>query len=150
MAHYVVGGRTAATAATARVVAAAIWNPSSSKRLHVWAVGVASTTAGVSNLGLARTTARGTASTTVTPDIDNEVERVAAPPSGFLLDLAFSGQPTVDASDLHRWNLPAAVGAGVILPFRKPIEVAAGAGLALITPTAVVLPVSDVFFDVED
>jgi hypothetical protein len=147
----VVGGRTAATAATLRHVAAALWNPSASKRVRVWGVWVCITTAGVANLAIARTTTRGTPGSTVTPDIDNEVERAAASPAGVLLDLAaFTVQPTVDASDLHRWNLPAAIGAGVMLPFRRPIEVPAGGGLALITPTAVIFPASDVTFDVED
>lgn len=147
----VVGGRSAATAATLRHVAAAIWNPSTSKRIRIHGVYICITTAGVANIAIARTTTRGTPGSTVTPDIDNEVERAAAPPSGYLLDLAaFTVQPTVDASDLHRWNLPAAVGAGVILPFRKPLEIAAGAGLAVITPTAVVFPAADFTFDVED
>lgn len=148
---FVVGGRSAATAATIRHAAAQLWNPSTSKRVRVWGVTIALTTAGLANIGIARSTARGTPGSTVTPDIDNEAERAAAPPSGMLLDLAaFTVQPTVDASDLERFNLPAAIGAAVFLPFRKPKEVPAGGGLVVITPVAVIFPASDVFFDVED
>lgn len=148
---FVVGGRSAATAATLRHVAAALWNPSAAKRIRVHGVYVAITVATASNLAIARTTTRGTPGSTVTPDIDNEGERAAAPPSGFLLDLAaFTVQPTVDASDMERWPLAAAIGSGVMIPFRKPKEIPAGGGLALITPVAVIFQPADITFDVED
>jgi hypothetical protein len=152
MAEYIVGGRSAATAATARHVAANVWNPHASDRIRIKEIWVCITTAGVANIGVARTTTRGTPGSTVTPDIDNDTVRGAAPNSGFLLDLAaFTAQPTVDGSDLLRWNLPAAIGAAVIFSFReKPTEVPAGTGLAVITATAVVFPASDFTFVVED
>lgn len=151
MPDYLIGGRTAATAATARHVAACLWNPSAAKRVRLHALWVAVTSAGVANIAVARTTTRGTPGSTVTPDIDNDTERGLAPPSGFVLDLAaYTVQPTVDASDPIRWNLPAVVGAGVILPFRVPIEIPGGTGLAILTPTAVVFPASDITFDVDD
>lgn len=110
------------------------------------------TAATVCNLALARSTARGaTPGATVTPDLDNSQNRGKAPNSAFVLELAaFGTQPTVDGSDLVRWNLPAAIGAGVILPLRRPVEVPAGTGLVLITPVAVLFPISDVTFVVED
>lgn len=148
-----VSGRTVATAATANHVAAQIWNPHATLRITVTEMHCAITTAGLANLGLARSTARGTAGSTITPAIQNEAGREVAPPSGLLLDLAaFTVQPTLDSSTLYldRWNLPAAIGAGVILPFVPGLVIPPGAGLCLLTPPAVIFPASDVTFVVDD
>lgn len=153
MADYFVGGRmNAATAATLRHAAAQIWNPSTVRTIMLHEIWVVITTAGVANLALARSTARGaTPGATVTPDIDNEISRAVAPASAFVLELAaFGTQPTVDASDLARWNLPAAIGAGVILPLRRPINIPPASGLCLITPTAVIFPIADITVAIED
>lgn len=153
MSVYRIGGRSAATLGTANHAAAQIWNPHVSVRLKVTEMHVAITTAGVANLGLLRTTVRGTPGSTVTPAIQSASDRELAPPSGFLLDLAlFAVQPTLDSPTayLERWNLPAAVGAGLILPFPEGIVIPPGAGLAVVTPTAVVFPASDFSFAVED
>lgn len=149
--RHFIGGRSAATAATIRHAAATIWNPHASARIWMAQFAVCITTAGVANIALARTTTRGTAGSTVTPDLDNSIERDTAAPSGFLLDLAaYTVQPTVDGSDLVRWNLPAAIGAGVIFPFQEPIVIPPSTGLAVITPTGVIFPASDFTFEIID
>lgn len=148
---YRVGGRTVATAATISTVAAQLWNPSSTVPLWVREVHIASTTAGVSNIAMQRSTARGTAGSTVTPDIDNDVEKALAAPSVAVLELAtFSAQPTLAAPDMERWNLPAVVGAGAMFVFgarsQGAPKVPPGNGFCIYTPVAVALPASDVTF----
>lgn len=146
-----IGGRPAAgTAATARVAAANLWNPAAAARIFVYEVWICNQGGTVANISIARTTARGTASTTVTPTADNAIERDVAPPSGFVLDLAWSVAPTIAAGDLVRWNLAAAAGNGVVLVFPDPISLPPGTGLAVITPTAVIFPVSDFTYAVGD
>ena len=123
--RYGVGGRTTATAATADNVAAALWNASGSKSIEVVEVHCVKTTATVDNHSLIRTSTRGTASTTVTPDADNDYTREVTPtPCGPTWRL--SAQPTVQGPALARTNLPAAVGAGFIWVFDRPIKVPAG------------------------
>lgn len=148
MSDYIVGGRTAATAATANHVGASLWNPHASIPMRITEIAWAKTVATADNLAIMRITARGTAGSTVTPTIVNDVFRGVAPPSGALLDLAaFTGQPTLDgAVYMHRWNLPAAVGAGIFWALRTPIRVPAGTGLALVTPVATILQPADVTF----
>lgn len=147
MARYAVGGRSAATAATADTVAASLWNPHASVRLRVFEIWICKTVATIDNHGIRRTTTRGTAGSTVTPVIANNFQRSVAPVSGALLDLAlFSAQPTLDGVNIGRWNLPAAIGAGVIWTFPEPVEVGPGAGLAIVTPPAVILQPSDITY----
>jgi hypothetical protein len=147
MSRYRVGGRTVDTAATADNVGAALWNPSTSKGIYVEEVHWAKVGATVDNPGLVRISARGTATTTVTPDIDNDDANALAPVSGALLDVAYSAQPTITAPYMHRTNLAAAGGAGFIWTFRDPgIFIPAGEGLAIATPVAVILQDSDVTF----
>lgn len=147
------GGRSTATAATADLVAANLWNPSSAVPIWVREIHVASTTAGVSNLAINRSSARGTGpSSTVTPDIDNDVDKAIATPAGALLDLGTysTTAPTLDKPAMERWNLPAVIGAGAIFVFgergRGAIKVPPGAGLAVYTPVAVILPASDITY----
>jgi len=98
----------------------------------------------VTNPGLVRITTRGTATVTVTPDIDNHDERLLAPITGALLDTTYSAQPTIAGPYLHRLNLPAAIGAGFMWVFPSGIRVPAGTGLAIATPVAVILGAGDV------
>lgn len=151
--HSGIAGRTAATAATANHAAAGIWNPHATDRIKLVGVDVVVTTAGVANLGLLRATTRGTPGSTITPVIQSTLARDVAPPSGFLLDLAaYTVQPTLDSAVayLWRWNIPAAIGAGVIYRFPAPIEIPPGAGIVLVTPVAVIFPISDVTFWIDD
>lgn len=147
--HYL-GGRSTATAATARNVACAIWNPHSTSRIFLYEVWTFPTTAAATNLAIARITARGTATTSVTAAIDHAIERDTAAPSGFILDLAYSAQPTVSASNNAAGILPATIGNGVILGFSDPITIPPGTGVALITTQTAAYPASDVTFCVGD
>jgi hypothetical protein len=146
MDRFSVAGRSADTAATADHVAGALWNPSSNVPLfiaeaHIFLVG-----ATISNVGLIRTSTRGTPGSTVTPDLDNNYSRQAAPLSGALLDLAaYSAQPTVQGPYMKRGSMAAAQGAGFIWVFGKDgIKVPPGTGIALATPVAVILQDSDI------
>ncbi len=152
MAIYRIAVRTTATGAVANAAAAAVWNPSTTRTIRLREIWVASTTAGLSNLGLLRITARGTATALVAALQQADGREVAAP-SLFAIDTAASVQPTLDVATAYqwRWNLPASIGAGVIAVFSPSgILIPVGAGIALVTPPAVILPVSDVTFVVED
>ena len=144
--RYAVAGRTVATAATANHVAAQLWNPHGSKSIYVREIWVFSTTAGVSNIQIIRSSARGaTPTATATPDADNAFDRRAVPPSAAVLELAtFGTQPTLAGPQMGQVNLAAQIGAGIIIPFPQPIEVPFGTGLCVSTPVAVILPASDV------
>lgn len=149
MARIRVGGRNAATAATANHVAACLWNPHASIRLRVYEISWSKTVATADNMALVRTSTRGTPGSTVTPTIDNETDRAVAPPSGALLDLgAYTAQPTLlnSGTPLWRWNLPAAVGSGFMLSLPEELEIPPGGGLAIITPVATILQPADVSF----
>lgn len=145
---YRVGGVTAASAATAAHGVAVLWNPSSAVEMWLTELHLVNTTAASAQLRLARTTTRGTPGSTVTPDIDNEYARGAAPPSGGLLDLAtYSVQPTVDASVLDQWFTAATIGAGKVWSFgAKGILVPPAAGVGLVNQAAVATPALDVVF----
>lgn len=148
---YYAGVRPAAvTAATARAAASVCWNPHATSRIQAFEVWLANTSAVAFNLGLTRATARGTASTTSTPAAGNAIENDSAPPSGFVIDTAWSVAPTISAVDMIRWNVPAAAGNGVFLPFPDPIAISPVSGLALITPTALAFQVSDITWVIGD
>ena len=146
MQRYSVGGRTAATVATADNFGAALWNPSTSKVVYVVEVWWFKVTATADNIEISRITARGTATSTATPDIDNDWERLVAPPSGALLDVTYSAQPTLQTPPLMRTNLPAAIGAGFIYVFARPIKLVGSEGLGIATPVATALQAADVTF----
>lgn len=149
-AHYGVGGRSAATAATADHCAAVLWNPHATKPIYVTQVELFKTVATADHHQLIRTSTRGTTpGSTVTPDIDNHFDRTLAPTSGALLDLAaWSAQPTVQGPPIKRANLGAAVGAGFMWVFGgSGLIVPAGTGLAIGTPVATILQPSDVNFE---
>jgi hypothetical protein len=137
---YRVAGRSAATAATIDHVAAALWNPSTGKRIILLEIHLAKTVATVDNQGIQRITTRGTPGSTVTPDIDNDDNASLAPVSGALLDLAaYTVQPTLAGPNKQRWNLPAAIGAGVMWVFgTEGLTIPAGTGIAVVTPVAVI------------
>lgn len=135
--RYRVAGRTAATAATADNVGGALWNPHATKDITVYEVHWFKTVATTDHLALIRTTTRGTASATETPDIDNDDLNLLAPISGALLDRTYSAQPTVSGPAMQRINLPPAIGAGMIWVFEKGIRVPPGEGLACAVPTGI-------------
>lgn len=150
MSHgFVCGARTgAATAATAGLVVANIWNPHATVRPRLTEIHVCNQSgASVGNAVLRRTTARGTVpAATVTPDIDNNLDRTLPPPSGLVIDLGptFTTQPTVDASDLYRWTVTAAVGAGIVWTMPAGLVIPPGTGLAIVTSAAIAFPIADI------
>ena len=148
MPRYACGGRTAATAATQDNVGAALWNPSTTKAIYVRRVEWYKTVGTADLPSLVRTTTRGTASATVTPDADNDFGGTVVPVSGALRDITYSAQPTVASPYMIRNGLPATVGSGVVWDVDRDggIRVAPGTGLAVATPTATVLQPADVTF----
>lgn len=147
---YYAGVRTVATAATLRAPAVICWNPAAAARIECYEAWLATSVGTAFNLSLTRATARGTASTTSTPAAGNAIENDVAPPSGFLVDTAWSVAPTISAVDLIRWNIPATVGAGVILPFPDPIAIPGVSGLAFVAATATIFQPSDVTWVIGD
>jgi hypothetical protein len=155
-----ISGRTAATAATANHVLGALWNPSASVRMVVFEVAIcanAAPTAGTS-LYLVRSSARGTAGSSITSTIDNDNEKLLIPPSGAILDLAaYSVQPTLlpaagtNTAGMHfTWSFAAVVGSGVVYSIPRGIVVPAGNGLCIAQKTAVIFPISDIGFEWEE
>lgn len=142
---YRMAGRSAATGATANATVAGLWNPHATQRCRVAEVHIvaqsAAPTAG-NSLNIRRSTARGTVTSAVTPDIDNDIQRMSAPASGMTLDLTYSAQPTLDTSVLWQWNLAAVVGSGVILPLE--VSIPPGTGLCIAQIAATITPACDV------
>jgi hypothetical protein len=151
VASYLVNGKNVATAATIDHAICGIWNPSTTKRIKLLRLEIYKQAVGAADEPvLRRTTARGTAGSTVTPGSINEIEQIAAPPSGFLLDLAaYSVQPTLAAGGLYGLCLPAAIGAGVMWVWNE-IEIPAGAGIALTNGIALAFPAARINAFVED
>jgi hypothetical protein len=148
---YSAAGRTTATAATADNFGAALWNPDANRALYVKTVSWFKVTATADYAGLVRISARGTQSSTVTPDADNAYDRAAAPPSACVLDIAYSGQPTAATPYLVRMALPAAIGASWVWVFSgMGLRVPAGTGLGVATPVATILQAADVTFEWEE
>ena len=146
MNEYRVAGRTAASDATADHGVAVLWNASSARQIWIVEFAVFNTTAATAQLELVRISVRGTPGSTVTPDIDNDVEHSIAPVSGSVLDLSnYSVEPTVASPPLGRYFSAATIGAGKIWNFRaKPIAVRGGAGFGLVNADAVAVPAVDV------
>lgn len=138
---YSIRGRNAATAATADHAIWGFWNPHSTQRIKLVSFSMfaqsAAPAAGFS-CRLRRTTARGTAGSTVTPGISAHHSRGVAPPSGVLLDLAaYSVQPTLDTNDLGLgFTFAATQSSGITYPIPGGIELGPGAGIACIQVAA--------------
>ena len=148
MARYMVGGRGVVTSTTQYDPEAVLWNASTVKDLYLTEVGWSSSAATTANIALIRTTTRGTPGSTVTPDIDNDRDRLLAPASGALLDLgAFTGTlPTTAGPSMGLALLPNVAGSQFVAVFRPPIRIPAGTGLAMATSQAAALGAGDVFF----
>lgn len=150
--HYV-RGFTVATAATANHAIAQLWNPHATRRIRVVEIHIFKAGAGTANDScyLERTTARGTAGSTVTPDADNSSEGDSTSPAGMLLDLAaFSGQPTLASPGMVGWVSPAVAGAGITWSIPRGITILPGTGLAILQRAATIWPTSEVSFQAED
>lgn len=145
---YTCRGRSAATAATADHAIAQLWNPASTQRIKVIQFGVFKGGAGAANdaFRLRRSTARGTAGSTVTPNIEAHSERAVAPVSGALIDLAaFSVQPTLAAGELGPEFMAAAfAAAGTIYAIPGGIVIPPGTGLVIAQIAATAWPLSSI------
>jgi len=127
---YAVAGRGAATATSGDAIAQ-LWNPSGGEAISVWSY-TAYNVSGVNILGeLVRTTARGTAGSTTTPDLDNHFGQRATPSSAPVLDLSnFSTEPTAASPRLIRNNGNPAAGSPLGWDLPVPITVPPNSGLA--------------------
>lgn len=133
---YALGVQGTATTATLNVCCGALWNPHATKSITLVLLSL-SKIQGASNLYWCRTTTRGTPGSTVTPDIDNDLDRLLAPVSGVVFDTGHSVQPTRDASELWRnasSNNPGTTDEMWADGFRIP----AGTGLGYFTSTATI------------
>lgn len=148
MGRYSVSGRSVATSATANEPAAMLWNGSGAKDIRVREIQWTKVTGTLDRMQIARFSTRGTPGSTVTPDIDNDYDRLLGPPSGCTLDLGdFTGTAAVIQDPaLATINLPGVVATGFSLIFDPPIRVPAGTGLAVATPTAAAVVAGDVVF----
>ena len=145
MQRYSVSGRNAATGAVADEPGAVLWNPSSAKIIYCREISGFTSSAVAWALQLIRTSTRGTPGSTVTPDIDNDRDRLRAPESGALLDLALftSTAPVVEGPPLARTHLGAVIGSAFALNLNPPIAIPAGTGLAIANVPATAGPTVD-------
>src|SRR6266576_3693993 len=99
MLKYGVSSVTVATAATADLAIASLWNASTTRSIALKEVHVFKTTAGAADIAkIRRISARGTPGSTITPTIVNDYDRALAPASGALLDLnVYTVEPTKEA-----------------------------------------------------
>ncbi len=148
MRQYSLGARTVATVATANTAAAVLWNPGAAP-IFVNQLSWAKTVATADHLAVVRCTARGTATTTLAAGISSDYDNYEAPISTAVIDTAWSAQPTLQSTTLYlfRWNMPAAISSGFVLPFPDQLKVPAGGGLAIVTPVATILQPGDVTFN---
>jgi hypothetical protein len=141
---YRMAGRCAATTATTGNALFGLWNPHGTLRARTAEIGICcnGAPAAGASLFVSRVTARGTSTSTVTPDIDNDIQRTQTPTSGLLLDLTYSVQPTFDASALWQWTFAAVSASGIIVPLE--IAIPPGAGIAFRNVGAIIFPISDI------
>jgi hypothetical protein len=143
---------TAATAATADHVLAALFNPSGTKRINVVEITLFATAVATSGDGywIQRTSSRGTEGSTVTPDADNANDGVTSPSSGAILGLAaYSAQPTLRTPQMWGWSIPVIPAVGFIWQPRS-IVIPAGEGVAITQRVASAAPICEVTFVFED
>lgn len=126
MAKFTIGAATPAAAANA--AAANLWTPAA-RSARLVRLDFVITAATASTMTVVRTTARGTQTTTATPQAIDPL--TGASTSAF--DTAWSVQPTFAATAMMTFPLPATVGAGFTLVFddADPLVIAAAAGLAV-------------------
>jgi hypothetical protein len=148
---YIVRGRSAATAATADHAICGFWNPHATTRIKVVSFSLfkqGGAGAAGDSFRMRRTSATGTAGSTVTPGRETHSEYGVAPVSGALLHLAaYSVQPTLVSGDLGiGWTAPNVQGAGIVYPIPGGIVLPPGAGIALVQVAATAWPISEIVF----
>lgn len=149
MAIYSVRGLTTATAASANSAICQLWNADATKRITVLEMGIFKTGAGTAgdSMYVVRTTARGTSSGNSTPDGDNTWQNDGeVPPSGCIMDVAFSAEPTKASPGMFGWAAAAVAASGIIWPSPRGIAVIAGSGLCMISRAATAWPASEAYF----
>jgi hypothetical protein len=126
MAKYTIGAATPAAAANA--AAANLWTPTN-RSVRLVRLDFVITAGTASTMAVERTTARGTQTTTATPQPLDPLS--GASTSAF--DTAWSAQPTFAAVALATFPLPASIGAGFTMVFddADPLIIAAAAGLSV-------------------
>ena len=139
--------RTSATAATANIAGAGLWNPGT-RAIWLNQISWFKTVATADNIAVLRNSARGTA-TNLAAVQSNDHDYMGAPFSTAGVDVAYTVQPTLVSATayLFRAHMGAAVGAGFI--WNVPglgIEIPPGAGIVLVTPPATVLQPADCTF----
>jgi hypothetical protein len=149
---HILSARTVVTAASIGAPAAILWNPHGTNRVRCFKYSWFKTVATLDFLAIARVTARGTASTTTTPSLENSYRRDTSNFSGIVLDTAWSVAPTIAAAATYgnRWVGPAAIGAGFVWPFIGEYIIPPGTGLAIVAAQAVALQPGDVTFEFDD
>jgi hypothetical protein len=141
---YSVDGTTAATDGTVNKAVAVLWNPHTTHRIKAVELRLVIVNAPLDAVGytLRRVTGRGTPTSTVTPNINNHSEKSLAPPSGCLLDLAWSTQPTIPAPASNPgkkgWILAPVKGSGVSDPIDEIIPPGEGLGIFSTVPGVVI------------
>jgi hypothetical protein len=151
---YYVNGTTAATAATDQHAIFEVWNPSATRTISLLEVQLVAFAAPGAGAGFItrRSTAKGTAGSTVTPTAEHHARRQAVPDSGFTLELAaFTVQPTLAVGDLYpAWVFAAVAASGISLPIPRGIEIPPGTGIVIVNRAAIAFPTSEVGIVVEE
>lgn len=143
MSIYYISGISGAVPLTADSAMGSLWNPSSTKRIKVlelcsfYQTGTALTAP--YQVYISRITARGNATTTITPTAANDAEGVTAPTSGALLDVTYlttwptlAGAPYMITPMIYQ----SGHGQGFCYPLPRGIWVPPGRGLALVQANA--------------
>lgn len=125
MAVYSLAQRT--TTFTTTTSACIEWRTSSTNRPRMLEIGYISATATAQTLGFGRAAAIG-----VTPvNVIFQAEDPGDPASLTNGSLSWATSPTVPAQFLRRFNLPATLGAGIVLTFPRGLPVAISASMVL-------------------
>jgi hypothetical protein len=135
LARYAVAGQAAATAAVVNDCIGALWNPHATKSISVISVARSRSVGGALGVYAQRITTKGTPGSTITPDIDNDLDRLLAPISGAVLDLGpYSVQPTPQTPNLFRFpttQVSAVNGIAELWFGENGIEIPHGTGLGV-------------------
>lgn len=125
MAIYSLAQRT--TTFTTTTSACIEWRTSATNRPRILEIGYISATATAQTLGFGRSAAIG-----VTPvNVIFQAEEPGDPASLTNGSLSWGTSPTIPAQFLRRFNLPATLGAGIVLTFPRGLPVAISASVEL-------------------
>lgn len=138
---------TVATAATADNAITALWNPSTATPVWVCEIHLFKTGAGAADVPrVRRITAEGTTVVTFSPGIQHDYDRQLAPPSAARLIGDWSAEPTIEGTasrGIVGAVIAGSIGSGMMWVFTRPIKIPEGAGLAVVTGSALAFPISE-------